>query len=198
MRSDFVEQVSKAIELNDAAALRALAGDLHESDTGDLIDALDHDLRPRFVELLGREFDFTALTEVDDAVREDILDELPPKTVAEGVRDLDSDDAAYILEDLPKDEQAEILEQLPQPGARRTQAHPGLSGKLRRPPHADRVHRGPAVMDGRRSHRLHARDRRPAGPFLRALRDRSASRSCLARWRSISCCETSGRGRSPI
>ncbi len=38
---------------------------------------------------------------------------MPPKTVAEGVRDLDSDDAAYILEDLPKEEQAEILEQLP-------------------------------------------------------------------------------------
>ena len=113
LRSDFVEQVSDAIERNDAAALRSLAGGLHESDTGDLIDALEHDLRPRFVELLGREFDFTALTEVDDAVREEILEELPPETVAEGVRELDSDDAAYILEDLPKEEQAEILEQLP-------------------------------------------------------------------------------------
>ena len=113
LRAEFVEQVSEAIERNDAAALRALAGDLHEADTGDLIEALDHELRPRFVELLGREFDFTALTEVDDAVREEILEEVPPKTVAEGVRDLDSDDAAYILEDLPKEEQAEILEQLP-------------------------------------------------------------------------------------
>ena len=113
LRSGYVQQVSEAIERGDAAALRTLAADLHESDTGDLIDALDHDLRPRFVELLGREFDFTALTEVEDAVREEILEELPPKTVAEGVRDLDSDDAAYILEDLPKEEQAEILEQLP-------------------------------------------------------------------------------------
>ncbi len=31
------------------------------------------------------------------------------------MRDLDSDDAAYILEDLPEEEQAEILEQLPPP-----------------------------------------------------------------------------------
>ncbi len=36
-----------------------------------------------------------------------------PKTVAEGVRTVDSDDAVRILEDLPKDEQAEILDQLP-------------------------------------------------------------------------------------
>ncbi len=92
-----------------------MAGDLHEADTGDLIEALDPELRPKFVELMGREFDFTALTEVEDAVREEILEELPPKTVAEGVRDLDSDDAAHILEDLPRQEQAEILEQLPAP-----------------------------------------------------------------------------------
>ena len=62
---------------------------------------------------MGADFDFTALTEVDDTVREEILEELPTETVAEGVRDLDSDDAVAILEDLPKDEQTEILEQLP-------------------------------------------------------------------------------------
>jgi magnesium transporter len=107
--------VVSQIERNDQAALRALAGDLHEADTGDLIEALEHDLRPRFVELMGREFDFTALTEVEDTVREEILEELPPKTVAEGVRELDSDDAAYILEDLPPREQDEVLGQLPPP-----------------------------------------------------------------------------------
>jgi magnesium transporter len=93
--------------------LRALGGDLHEADSGDLIEALDGDHRVRLVTLMGADFDFTALTEVDDAVREEILDELPTETVAEGVRELDSDDAVRILEDLPKEEQAEILEQLP-------------------------------------------------------------------------------------
>ena len=94
-------------------ALRELVGDLHEADVGDLIEALDPELRPRLIALMGADFDFTALTEVDDTVREEILEELPPETVAEGVRELDSDDAVFILEDLPKEEQAEILEQLP-------------------------------------------------------------------------------------
>jgi magnesium transporter len=115
IRADYLARVAEAIERSDARALHALAGDLHEADTGDLIEALDPELRPRFVGLMGREFDFTALTEVDDAVREEILDELPAQTVAEGVRELDSDDAAHILEDLPKQEQAEILQQLPAP-----------------------------------------------------------------------------------
>ncbi len=46
-------------------------------------------------------------------MREEILEEVTPKAIAEGVRGLESDDAAYILEDLPAQEQAEILEQLP-------------------------------------------------------------------------------------
>jgi len=115
VRSEFVAIVSEAVAGRDAALLRSLVGDLHESDTGDLIGALDHDLRPQLIALMGKDFDFAALTEVDDAVREEILEELPAETVAEGVRELDSDDAVYILEDLPKEEQAEILEQLPRP-----------------------------------------------------------------------------------
>ncbi len=113
IRSAFVERVQEAIAARDIATLRAVVGDLHEADTGALIEALDPELRPRLIELMGKDFDFSALTEVDDTVREEILDELPTETVAEGVRELDSDDAVYILEDLPQDEQKEILEQLP-------------------------------------------------------------------------------------
>jgi magnesium transporter len=110
---DYVALVEQAVAAQDAGRLRTLVGDLHESDVGDLIEALDSDARPKLIELMGAHFDFTALTEIDDAIREEILEELEPETVAEGVRELDSDDAVYILEDLPKDEQAEILDQLP-------------------------------------------------------------------------------------
>jgi len=115
IRADFVEQVMRAIAAADVAALRGLVGDLHEADLGAVLEALDPDQRPRLVELLGIHFDFSALTEVDDAVREEILDEMPPRQVAQGVRELESDDAVAILEDLPKEEQTEILEQLPPP-----------------------------------------------------------------------------------
>src|SRR5262249_14536725 len=76
-------------------------------------EALEPDLRARLIKLLGHDFDFSALTEADAAVREEILKELPAETVAEGVRALESDDAVAILADLPREEQTEILEQLP-------------------------------------------------------------------------------------
>ena len=106
---------AQAIDAGDAGSLRELVGDLHEADLGAVLEAMEPDERPRLIGLLGIDFDFTALTEVDDAVREDILEELPPRAVAEGVRDLNSDDAVAILGDLPKEDQAEILENLPMP-----------------------------------------------------------------------------------
>jgi magnesium transporter len=115
IRADYVERVAAAIEAQDAAALRALVGDLHEADAGDLIEALDPELRPRLVALMGADFDFTVLTEVDEAVREEILEGLPAVTVAAGVRELDSDDAVYLLEHLPQEDQEKILNELPSP-----------------------------------------------------------------------------------
>jgi magnesium transporter len=109
----FVAVVAHAIEASDAERLRALVEDFREADVGDLLEALQPDHRPRFIELLGRDFDFAALTEVDDSIREEILDELETETVVKGVRELDHDDAVYILEDLDEADQAQILEQLP-------------------------------------------------------------------------------------
>ncbi|MCF8475940.1 MAG: magnesium transporter [Pseudolabrys sp.] len=113
IRADFVAEAEHAIATADVPALRVLVGDLHESDLGGLLEALRPDDGPRLVELLGIDFDFTALTEVADTVREEILEELEPRTVAEGVRDIETDDAVAILEDMPRDERSEILGHLP-------------------------------------------------------------------------------------
>jgi magnesium transporter len=110
---DFLRDVTAAIEAGDKALLRALAGRLHEADLGLLVVSLEPELRPKLVEMMGEEFDFAALTEMDDRTRDEILAELPNATVAEGVRDLESDDAVTILEDLEPEDQAEILEALP-------------------------------------------------------------------------------------
>jgi len=113
LRAEFVEHVAQAIGEDDSTALRGLVGDLHAADLGDVIEALEQELRPRLVIQLGRDFDFLALTEVDATIREAILKELGAAAVADGVRELESDDAVAILADLPQDEQTEILEQLP-------------------------------------------------------------------------------------
>ena len=113
IRHEFVGEITRAVQADDAAFLRAIVGELHEADLGDLIEALEPDDRVSLVELTGADFDFSALNEVDDSVREEILEELEPETVAEGVRELESDDAVELLEGLDEKDQEEILEKLP-------------------------------------------------------------------------------------
>jgi magnesium transporter len=113
IRSEFIEEVARAIKARDEPLLRAVVAELHEADLGDLIGALDADDRVSLVELTGADFDFSALNEVDDTVREEILEELEPETVAEGVRELESDDAVELLEALDEEGKEEILEKLP-------------------------------------------------------------------------------------
>jgi magnesium transporter len=113
VRHEFVAEISRAVQAGDAAFLRAIVAELHEADLGDLIEALEPEDRVSLVELTGADFDFSALNEVDDSVRDEILDELEPETVAEGVRELESDDAVELLEGLDEKDQEEILEKLP-------------------------------------------------------------------------------------
>jgi magnesium transporter len=113
IRPEFVEQITRAIQAGDAAFLRGIVGELHEADLGDLIAALEADDRVKLVELTGSDFDFSALNEVDETVREEILDELEPEEVAEGVRELESDDAVELLESLDEEDREEVLEKLP-------------------------------------------------------------------------------------
>ncbi|RYE58075.1 MAG: magnesium transporter, partial [Hyphomicrobiales bacterium] len=86
---------------------------LHTSDVGDVLEHLDHDERLALVRLLGDQFDYSALTEVDESIRLELMEALPNAEIARGVASLDSDDAVAILEDLEEADQNEILSALP-------------------------------------------------------------------------------------
>ncbi|MDO8358614.1 MAG: magnesium transporter, partial [Devosia sp.] len=109
----WVERLRARLDAEDTVELADLVAPLHAADMGDLLEALSGDERLRLVQLLGDKFDFLALTEVDDTVRSELIDELPSAAVARGVAELDSDDAVSILEDLEPPEREEILAQLP-------------------------------------------------------------------------------------
>ncbi|WP_011580423.1 MULTISPECIES: magnesium transporter [Chelativorans] len=109
----FLAHIGAAIADRDTLTLRRDVGGLHQSEIGDLLEALQPEQRRALVQLMGDEFDFTALTEVDDAIRLDIVESLPNTQIAQAVQQLDSDDAVYILEDLDPEDQDEILAQLP-------------------------------------------------------------------------------------
>jgi magnesium transporter len=113
IRPEFLAHLGAAIADRDTLTLRKEVGDLHQSELGDVLEALQPEQRQALVRLLGTDFDFSALTEVDDAIRQEIVEGLPNAQIARAVQELDSDDAVYILEDLDQEDQDEILAQLP-------------------------------------------------------------------------------------
>jgi len=86
---------------------------LHESELGDLLEAIGAERRAKLVELAGDRFDLTSLTEVDEAVRLEIVNALPNEKIAGAVQELDSDDAVFILEDMDEADQEDILAKIP-------------------------------------------------------------------------------------
>lgn len=111
--SGFLARIETAIADGGATLLTEEVGSLHQSEIADLLEALAPEQRRALVSLMGEDFDFTALTEVDEAIRLDIVEGLPNAQIAEALQHLESDDAVYILEDLDRADQDEILSLLP-------------------------------------------------------------------------------------
>ncbi|MEZ5874977.1 MAG: magnesium transporter [Hyphomicrobiales bacterium] len=113
IRPDFIHAVTDALDEGDTARARALTVDLHEADLADLIELLRPEERAGLITALGDDFKATALPELDETVRDQVLEDMPPEQVAEALQQLDSDEAVYLLEDLDKEDQTDILAKLP-------------------------------------------------------------------------------------
>lgn len=109
----WLDAAHHAIAVQDGGNLRALCERLHAADLGDVLEALHRDERYALVTLLGDDFDYSVLTEIDEAIRLDLIEVLPNSEVARGVAELDSDDAVFILEDMDAPEREELLARMP-------------------------------------------------------------------------------------
>lgn len=110
---ELIEHIRTLVEDDDDVTLQGLVEPLHESELGDILEALEADVRSEFVRLAGAEFDYSSLTEVDEAVRLEVVNAIPNEQLAEAVTDLDSDDAVFILEDMEEVDRDEILSLVP-------------------------------------------------------------------------------------
>ena len=113
IRSDFLHSVVVALDDEDAAKVRGLTMPLHEADLADLIQLLRPEQRGLLISTLGDDFKPGALPELDESVRDQVIEAMPTEQVAEAIQQLDSDDAVYLIEDLDKEDQSDILAALP-------------------------------------------------------------------------------------
>lgn len=106
---EMFEAVQKAVEASDRARLDTLLEPLHAADIADLIEQMTPQRRREFVQLYSGEIDGDILSEIDEAIRDEVVELLPHDVLAEAVREMDSDDVVDLLEDLEEPEQRAIL-----------------------------------------------------------------------------------------
>lgn len=112
LKPEFVSAVLEAVDEGDSEAAHALVAPLHPADIADLIELVPAERRADLVTAIPDLIDGDVLAEMNDWVREALVDALEPHQVADLAAELDTDDAVAIIEDMDVEDQREVLRAL--------------------------------------------------------------------------------------
>lgn len=112
-----VEDVLEAIDNRSVEDIEALLEPLHPADIAHLIELIDAKPRRELLTLWKGGMDGDILSELDENLREEIIESLEPAELAVAMRDLDSDDVVDLVEYMDEAQQEAVLDAL-EPGER--------------------------------------------------------------------------------
>ncbi len=112
LKPEFVRAVLDAVAAGDVERARELVEPLHPADIADLFELTPGENRAALAHALHGMLDGEVFAEMNDYVREDLIDALNPREVAEIAAELDTDDAVAIIEDMEPADQREVLRAL--------------------------------------------------------------------------------------
>ena len=106
---ELIVAVEQALDDSDLERVEALVVPLHAADMADLLEMVTPDERRLIVEVLRPEVDPDILAELEETVRNEIVELLSTEELATAITKLDTDDAMYLIEDLDAEERRELL-----------------------------------------------------------------------------------------
>lgn len=112
LKPEFVRAVLDALDSGDADAARLLVAPLHPADIADLFELTPADRRADLAGALAERLDGDVLAEMNDFVRDGLIEALEPQQVASIAAELDTDDAVAIIEDMEEADQRAVLSAL--------------------------------------------------------------------------------------
>ena len=112
LRPEFVHAVLDAVHAGDSARAHTLAEPLHPADIADLVELAPTEERAALVAAIADLIDGDVLAEMNDWVREALVESLTATQVADIAAELDTDDAVAIIEDMDVEDQREVLRAL--------------------------------------------------------------------------------------
>lgn len=112
LKPEFVRAVLDCVEAGDQEGARALVAPLHPADIADLFELVPAEERQALATALAEMLDADVFAEMNDWVRDELIEELDANQVADIAGQLDTDDAVAIIADLEEDEQRAVLRAL--------------------------------------------------------------------------------------
>ena len=109
LTNEFLEQVEQLIANKDGSALRELLHEFHFADIAEILEELNSDEATYLIKLLASDITSEALIELDEDIREKILDRLSPKEIAAELEEMDTDDAVDVMGELDEDVQKQVI-----------------------------------------------------------------------------------------
>ncbi len=113
LNDEIVQEIQDAIEREDAAFIHEKLEDWYSADTADLIEQLKPKLRLQFLQIMKGRLDPDVYSDLDENVRDHLVEDMDAAEIAAFVNELEIDDAVDVLEDLEEDEQREVLREIP-------------------------------------------------------------------------------------
>jgi magnesium transporter len=110
LKPEFVRDVIDLAEAGEDEAARERVGRLHPADIADLFELVSDEERSLLTGVLGDMLSPDVLAEMNEHVRERLIDLLAPEQVAEIASELDTDDAVAIIEDMEADDRQAVLQ----------------------------------------------------------------------------------------
>ena len=112
LSEELIEKIEYLIEQKNDAELQLHLEEIHPADIAEILSELDIEEAIYIVKLLDSEKTSEALMELEEGVRERILDSLSPKEIAEELEEMDTDDAADIISELSEERQQKVIAQI--------------------------------------------------------------------------------------
>ncbi len=113
LESGVERQVVEALEAGAVERVRELVEPLHYADMADLLEHLSADERQLFLQISQGDLDPEVFLELDEVVRDEVVEQLGVDYVAAAVSELETDDAVTVVDELDDDEQAKVLAAIP-------------------------------------------------------------------------------------
>ena len=107
-----LETVESGIKNKNDAALQKQLNALHYADIAEILDELNLDQATYIIKLLDSEKTSDVLSELEEDLREKVLQNLSVKEIAEEVKELDTDDAVDLISELPPDRKQKVIAQI--------------------------------------------------------------------------------------